>query len=129
MVIREYTVKQGKELKVRDGIVAALQETSGVNKGKVFQGGEHQFEFIDNIRGDNWKDFLTISSKKGITLKLVEAGDNVLDATDIAKLRANNSAHTIERHGFEVTDDLLKRRAIEGIAPDGSSIAKHSWQK
>ncbi|MCO7184902.1 hypothetical protein NH341_05660 [Tenacibaculum sp. XPcli2-G] len=48
----------------------------------------------------------------------------VLDEIDIAKLRANEAAHTIERHGFEVTDDLLKRRATEGIAPDGSSIAK-----
>ena len=53
-----------------------------------------------------------------------DGGGNVLDAADIAKLRANSAAHTIERHGFEVTDDLLKRRAIEGIAPDGSSIAK-----
>ena len=52
------------------------------------------------------------------------AGGNVLNAADIAKLRANSAAHTIERHGFEVTDDLLKRRATEGIAPDGSSIAK-----
>ena len=52
------------------------------------------------------------------------AGGDVLDVADIAKLRANSAAHTIERHGFEVTDDLLKRRATEGIAPDGSSIAK-----
>ncbi|CAM1352455.1 hypothetical protein [Tenacibaculum halocynthiae] len=49
---------------------------------------------------------------------------NTLSAEDISKLRANSYAHTIERHGFEVTEELLKRRATEGIAPDGSSIAK-----
>jgi hypothetical protein len=47
-----------------------------------------------------------------------------LTPTDLAKLRGSQYSHTLERHGFEVSDDLLKRRATEGIAPDGSSIAK-----
>lgn len=66
-----------------------------------------------------WKDVNNLANK----------GGNVLDAADIAKLRANRAAHTIERHGFEVTDDLLKRRATEGIAPDGSSIAKKQGRR
>ncbi|WP_440880267.1 hypothetical protein [Tenacibaculum sp. C7A-26P2] len=43
---------------------------------------------------------------------------------DFAKLKANSAAHTIERHGFHITEEALKRRATEGVAPDGSSIAK-----
>ena len=47
-----------------------------------------------------------------------------LSASDIAKLKANQYAHTLERHGPDITTDQLKRRATEGIAPDNSFIPK-----
>ena len=43
---------------------------------------------------------------------------------DFAKFKVNSAAHTIERHGFHISEEALKRRVTEGVAPDGSSIAK-----
>lgn len=34
----------------------------------------------------------------------------------------HENGHTLERHGHDVTDDALIKRAKEGIAPDGSTI-------
>lgn len=33
-----------------------------------------------------------------------------------------NNAHVLARHGHDVTDDALRKRAGEGIAPDGSKL-------
>jgi len=37
------------------------------------------------------------------------------------KLTEHSNAHVLERHGHDVTDDALIKRANEGIAPDGST--------
>ena len=39
--------------------------------------------------------------------------------TDIAFLTQNPSSHTLLRHGHDVTDDALIKRATEGISPEG----------
>ena len=40
----------------------------------------------------------------------------------LTKLKEHPNAHTLDRHGHDVTDDALLKRANEGIAPDGSTI-------
>lgn len=47
LVIREYTVL--KEIKVRDGYIGPMEETTkgSVNFGKIYKGGERQFECYD----------------------------------------------------------------------------------
>ncbi len=39
---------------------------------------------------------------------------------DLSKLRSHPNAHTLERHGHDVSDEALIKRANTGIAPDGS---------
>ena len=41
--------------------------------------------------------------------------------TDLNKLTEHPRAHVLERHGHDVTDEALVKRANEGVAPDGSS--------
>ena len=41
-------------------------------------------------------------------------------SSDLNKLTSHPDAHTLERHGHDVSDDALIKRANTGIAPDGS---------
>ena len=40
-----------------------------------------------------------------------------------AHLTSHPNAHTIERHGPQVTDQQLETRALTGVAPDGSTLS------
>jgi hypothetical protein len=44
-----------------------------------------------------------------------------LNQADLARLKAGPKAHTLERHGPSVSDELLQIRAFTGVAPDGFS--------
>ena len=55
LVVREYAVI--KELKVRSGIVGPQLEGKGINAGRTYPGGGHQYEFIESLRGSAWKDY------------------------------------------------------------------------
>ncbi|WP_281649061.1 hypothetical protein, partial [Parendozoicomonas sp. Alg238-R29] len=50
--------------------------------------------------------------------------DYELTTNDLRKLKASKYAHTLERHGPDISAEKLKRRVIEGIAPDESFIPK-----
>ncbi len=85
LVVREYTVI--KPLPTRDGIVGPLQEgdkiiLSNANSLKelnqledalknnpIYKGGEHQYEFIENLRGNDWEKYLSIKDVNGTELK------------------------------------------------------------
>jgi hypothetical protein len=43
------------------------------------------------------------------------------NADDLTKLTEHPSAHTLERHGHDVTNEALIKRVEEGIAPDGAN--------
>ena len=43
------------------------------------------------------------------------------DADDLTKLTEHRDAHVLERHGHDVTDDALVKRANTGTAPDGNN--------
>lgn len=43
--------------------------------------------------------------------------------SDLNKLTSHPDAHTLERHGHDVSDEALIKRANTGIAPDGSTLA------
>ncbi|WP_126651688.1 hypothetical protein [Chryseobacterium aureum] len=85
LVTREYTVI--KRLPVRDGIVGPLRDgqaidLSGANSldelqeferllktDLIYKGGEHQFEFIENLRGDEWKKYFNENNIKTYDLE------------------------------------------------------------
>tara|TARA_A100000171_G_C2126521_1_gene143877 strand:- start:1392 stop:2018 length:627 start_codon:yes stop_codon:yes gene_type:complete len=43
--------------------------------------------------------------------------------SDLTKLTEHPNAHVLERHGHDVSDEALIKRANTGIAPDGSVLA------
>ncbi|NVK83697.1 MAG: hypothetical protein HWE21_05215 [Cytophagia bacterium] len=43
-------------------------------------------------------------------------------SSDLTKLTEHPNAHVLERHGHDVSDEALIKRANTGIAPDGSTI-------
>jgi hypothetical protein len=64
--------------------------------------------------------------------QVVEDGDNFYirripdqsgyTASQLTELTQHPNAHVLDRHGPDVTDEALIKRANEGIAPDGSYI-------
>lgn len=67
LVVREYTVKS--PLRVRDGVVGPQMDVLPDGSYKVYYGGEHQYEFIDFLGGNNWKNFLNVADEAGTILK------------------------------------------------------------
>lgn len=67
LVVREYTVKS--PLRVRDGVVGPQMDMFPDGSYKLYYGGEHQYEFIDFLGGNNWKNFLNVADEAGIILK------------------------------------------------------------
>jgi hypothetical protein len=65
--------------------------------------------------------------KVGDDVKLRRAPDEAPYAGTSYQTRLNEhpNAHVLERHGHDVTDDALIKRANEGIAPDGSTIRQN----
>jgi hypothetical protein len=49
LVLREYTVTT--PIRTRSGIIGPQLEKTGVNAGKTYPGGAHQYEFIDYLGG------------------------------------------------------------------------------
>lgn len=45
------------------------------------------------------------------------------NASELTELTQHPNAHVLERHGHDVPDEALIKRANEGIAPDGSTTA------
>ena len=70
-----------------------------------------------------------------VTGSTVKVADQVIGSLDEARgfVRATNSrpthltshpnAHTVQRHGPQVTDQQLETRALTGVAPDGSTLS------
>ena len=67
LVIREYEVVN--PIRSRSGIIGPQVEKTGINTGKVYPGGAHQYEFYDYIGNNNWKKFLKCVDDNGIKLK------------------------------------------------------------
>jgi hypothetical protein len=64
--------------------------------------------------------------KKGDDLVVKRMPDkSAYSVNELTELKQNPKAHTLERHGHDVTDDALIKRANEGIAPDGSYIGNN----
>ncbi|PHN01254.1 hypothetical protein [Flavilitoribacter nigricans] len=55
LVIREYEVIN--PLRVRDGVVGSILETGGTSAEHVKWGDGHQYEILDNLRGEKWRDY------------------------------------------------------------------------
>ena len=55
-----------------------------------------------------------------------EAG---ISPSNIPTLNGGGKGHCLHRHGADVTDDALKKRATEGRAPDGSARTKNNGTK
>jgi len=69
--------------------------------------------------------------------QVVKNGDNLsvrrvpetsgYSQADLTELTQHPNAHVLERHGHDVTDDALIKRANTGIAPDGNPGSKPSY--
>lgn len=66
LVIREYRVKNGAKIRVREGTVGPQTESfKGPMEGQTLPGGGHQFELIDNLRGKAYRDFTEVLDDEG----------------------------------------------------------------
>ena len=64
--------------------------------------------------------------KKGDDLVVKRMADkSAYTANELTELQQHSKGHTLERHGHDVTDEALIKRANEGIAPDGSYIGNN----
>ncbi|MBF4516605.1 hypothetical protein IRZ71_09625 [Flavobacterium sp. ANB] len=64
--------------------------------------------------------------KKGDDLVVKRMPDkSAYTANELTELQQHPKGHTLERHGYDVTDEALIKRANEGIAPDGSYIGNN----
>ena len=64
--------------------------------------------------------------KKGDDLVVKRMPDkSAYSANELTELQQHPKGHTLERHGHDVTDEALIKRANEGIAPDGSYIGNN----
>ena len=108
LVVREYTVKADAKLRVRDGVVGPLQETSGLNKGDVYWGGGQQYEFIDNIRGNEWKKYIAVVDPNGIPLKLYSKGELLSSLKAKLGNKLNDTQWQAFKANFADDIDLLK---------------------
>ena len=65
-------------------------------------------------------------AKVGNDFKVRRVADETpYSRSEITELTINRDAHTLERHGHDVTDEALIKRANDGIAPDGSYIGQN----
>lgn len=63
IVVREYVVIA--PVKTRSGIIGPQLEKTGVDAGKTYNGGAHQYEFVDYLGGESWKKKLNCLDEKG----------------------------------------------------------------
>jgi hypothetical protein len=68
--------------------------------------------------GDPSNGYQVVKNGNELSVKRVPETGNY-SQTDIAFLTKNPSSHTLLRHGHDVTDDALIKRATEGISPEG----------
>lgn len=115
LVLREYTVI--KPFPVRDGVVAPLQEISGSNAGQVYAGNQHQYEFIENVRGEDWKKYLKISDEKGTLLisELDFSKFDIPEALKHIKFRDLSNSTLREIKGLHDATEFYKLRVAKAI--------------
>jgi hypothetical protein len=82
LVIREYEVI--KPVRIRDGKIGPQLEKTGPNAGKIYPGGGHQYEVVENLKSGGWRNFLEEISPPG-GLKLRSSEDLIL----ISELKAS----------------------------------------
>jgi hypothetical protein len=78
--------------------------TTGTPKGDVVNG----YQVVDN---------------NGILAIKRVPDKSAYSASELTELTQHPNAHVLERHGHDVTDDALIKRANTGKAPDGSTTA------
>ena len=121
-----------KNVKDWDGGGAKLTKNANGNLDLVDASGSKIAEVKNgNVLPERYGDGTPIGEPKngyqlvddGGELKMKRTPDTSgYDADELAKLTDHPNAHTLERHGHDVTDDALIKRANEGIAPDGTTI-------
>ena len=72
--------------------------------------------------GDPANGYQVVKVGDYIKVKRVPDESPYVNTSYHTKLTEHPNAHVLERHGHDVTDDALIKRANEGIAPDGSTI-------
>jgi len=73
--------------------------------------------------GDPANGYQVVKVGDDIKVKRVPDESPYVNTPYQTKLTEHPNSHVLERHGHDVTDDALIKRANEGIAPDGSTIS------
>ena len=50
-------------------VTGPMMETSGSNIGQIYRGNQQQYEFIEYLGENNWKNYLKCANNNGIILK------------------------------------------------------------
>ena len=113
--------KNGDNLKLSDGSGNALGE---------FKNGElipetGKYANTGTPKGDVVNGYQVVDNGGQLGIKRVPDKSSY-NASELTELTQHPNAHVLERHGHDVPDEALIKRANEGIAPDGSNIGNPS---
>lgn len=113
--------KNGDNLKLSDASGNALGE---------FKNGElipetGKYANTGTPKGDVVNGYQVVDNGGQLGIKRVPDKSSY-NASELTELTEHPSAHVLERHGHDVPDEALIKRANEGIAPDGSNIGNPS---
>ena len=107
----------------KNGDNVKLADASG-NKIGEFKNGKllpEKYSTAGTPRGDVINGYQVVDNNGTLALKRVP-DRSAYSASELTELTQHSRAHVLERHGHDVTDDALLKRANRGIAPDGSTI-------
>lgn len=108
--------KNGNNLKLSDASGNALGE---------FKNGElipetGKYASTGTPKGDVVNGYQVVDNGGQLGIKRVPDKSSY-SASELTELTQHPDAHVLERHGHDVSDEALIKRANEGIAPDGAT--------
>ena len=102
-----------------------LLDASGSNFGQVKNGEliPETGKYFDTgtPKGDVVNGYQVVDNGGELGIRRVP-DRSAYDSSELTELTQHPRAHVLERHGHDVPDEALIKRANEGIAPDGSNI-------
>ncbi|MCG8669856.1 MAG: HINT domain-containing protein, partial [Pseudomonadales bacterium] len=112
--------KNGDNLRLGDASGNPLGEFK--NGSLIPENGRYQS--VGTPVGDIVNGYQIVDNGGQLGIKRVP-DESAYNASQLTELTQHPSAHVLERHGHDVADEALIKRANEGIAPDGSYIGNN----
>jgi hypothetical protein len=112
----------GQGVKVApDGVKTVVKNPAGAEIGQVINGQliPSQYGYSGTMIGDPVNGYVTV--KEGGSFSIMRKPDvSDYSPAQISILQGGIKAHTLEKHGHDIPDEALKKRATTGLAADGS---------